>query len=646
MHSVYRSLSVLSGMLLALCFGADATAQPDGGTASCSASTRSALHLRGAISIASPEKEPAIQHALRDLASDFTKVLGQTASVAEGQSGPVVVRLDRALREPESWRIEIGPRSVLITGADPLGVVYGVYGFSRRCLGVEPLWFWKDIEPRRRDELVLPAQSLASKSPAFRYRGWFVNDEDLLTEWKPGSGPRFLDYPFYQQVIALDVADRVFEALLRSGGNLVIPASFVDVMNPPEAALVRRAVDRGLYVTQHHIEPLGVSHFAFETYWKNRGESATFSYSQDPDRVRQTWTAYAKRWRELAGDHILWQLGLRGRGDMPVWASDKGVQASEAGAFVSRALADQWAIVRAVDPRPSPPATATLWMEGSDLMRRGLLQFPEGITIVFADQGRSQMLQDDFRQTPRKPDHTYGIYYHIAFWAEGPHLVQGTRPEKLKRNFDAALSKGDSQYAIINVSNIREHVLGIAAAMEIMQAGRAWDDRAFLLRWSPPLLHDAYREFLASFVALPDDRLLQDGTCWVLANRLLAALKKGRTRPPVPAGEMRLVEALAVSIARLDRLVDAYPSHKLRPEERLLRLTSSHPGCHLPISMPTCASTAELRRSKHLRSAADELQRLISARQPVAAGKWANWYRGDKKENLPLLLEKTRRAAR
>jgi hypothetical protein len=610
--------------------------------------------LFGAVTIASPHKEPAIQHALRDLASDCEKVLGQPARLVEGSDGAIVVRLDAALSQPESWRIEIDSKRAVITASDTLGAVFGIYGFSERLLGVDPLWYWKDLEPVRRDELFLPAQVLVSQPAAFRYRGWFVNDEDLLTEWKPGSGPRFLDYPFYQQVISLDVADRIFEALLRSGGNLVIPASFVDVMNPPEAELVRRAVARGLYVTQHHIEPLGVSHFAFETYWKQRGEKAAFSYSTDPERVRQTWTVYARKWRELAGDQVLWQLGLRGRGDKPVWASDKGVTAADAGAFVSRALADQWAIVRAVDPRPQPPATATLWLEGSDLMRRGTLKFPPGITIVFADEGRSQMLQDDFRQTPREPGHTYGTYYHLAFWSEGPHLVQGTWPEKLKRNFDALLAKGDTHYAIVNVANVREHVLGLAAAMEIMQQGSAWDEREFLVRWAPPVLDEAYREFLASFVELPGDRLLQDGSCFVLASRhLLPALEKGPARVPAaffPKGGQEpraLAEALAKSLARLDRVVRDYPSDKIPAGRRAFH------DCHLRVQAAMLRHyygyvrelVLALDDRQHLRSAVAELEELLGVRQSAAAGKWAGWYHGDRKENLPALLERTRALA-
>jgi hypothetical protein len=605
------------------------------------------LRLRGPVTIASPETSPAVRSALRDLGADFAAVLGQRPTLVQGQRGTVLVRLDRALKPAESWRIDVAPAGVTITGADTLGAVFGIYRFSQQWLGVDPLWFWKDLRPPRREELVLPRQSLTSTAPVFRYRGWFVNDEDLLTEWKPGGGQRSLDYPFYQQVIAPQVADRVFEALLRSGGNLVIPASFVDVMNPPEAALLRHAVERGLYVTQHHVEPMGVSHFAFETYWQRQGEKVAFSYAQDPDRVRRTWTAYARRWRELAGDQVVWQLGLRGRGDRPIWTSDRTVREADAGTLVSRAIADQWSIVRAVDPRPAPPATTTLWMEGSQLMQRGLLKFPPGVTIVFADEGRTQMLQDDFRLTARVPQHTYGVYYHLAFWQEGPHLVQGTQPARIKRNFDALCARGDTQYAIVNVSNVREHVLGIAAAMEIMQSGSAWDDCEFLHRWAGPALHDAYRELLASFVALPGAQLLQDGTCHAFAKQLLVALKKRKTPPHMDCAPPQLVAGLAGAIARLDRLLAAYPTEKIPADRRAFY--DFHFRVQAAMLRQYYAYLRELLRSlddrQHLHAAAQELERLLAVRQPAAVGRWADWYRGDKKENLPALLETTRSIA-
>jgi hypothetical protein len=43
--------------------------------------------------------------------------------------------------------------SVQIGGSDDLGVVFGIYHFCERCLGVDPYEFWTDFEFDRRDEL-------------------------------------------------------------------------------------------------------------------------------------------------------------------------------------------------------------------------------------------------------------------------------------------------------------------------------------------------------------------------------------------------------------------------------------------------------------------------------------------------------------
>lgn len=617
-----------------------------------SAADDAVMRIAGSLSISGPRDIPAVRLALADLAADAELVLGGTARIVDVADAPVVVRIDPALGT-ECWRLEVSSQQALITGGDALGAVYGIYQFSERYFGIDPLWWWKDLPPSRRDTVTIPCGTTVSKPNAFRWRGWFVNDEDLLSEWKPGSGRRHLDYPFYQQVVATEVIDRMLEALLRSGGNLAIPASFIDVMNPPEAALVARVVERGLFITQHHIEPLGVSHFAFETYWQAKQEKAVFSYASNPDKVRATWMEYARTWYALAGDRIIWQLGLRGRGDRPPWASDKGVTRAAAGEFVSRAMADQWSIIRAIDPRPEPPATATLWMEGADLMSEGSLRFPPGTIIVYADEGRSQTLPAYCRTTPRQPGHGYGIYYHVAFWAEGPHLLQGTLPTKIKQAFDVVTATGDARYAIINVANIREHVLGIDAAMEAMRQGETWDADRFLDRWSPPELQDAYRDLLGSFVTLPGNRLLQDGTIWELVSRqVLPSLEKGALRIArdfIPNGgrdHHDLADALATAIARLDRtiaqqaIVDRQPEPRrgfhtfhLMLQARMLR--HEYAWLRHLLLVPDDRS--------HLQEAIAELGALLMARTAAEMGKWEHWYRGDRKVNLPALLERTRR---
>jgi hypothetical protein len=51
----------------------------------------------------------------------------------------------------------------------------------------------------------------------YRYRGWFMKNEDLLTGWAPGDVDG--------TGMSLKVRDRAFEALLRLKGDMIIPSA-------------------------------------------------------------------------------------------------------------------------------------------------------------------------------------------------------------------------------------------------------------------------------------------------------------------------------------------------------------------------------------------------------------------------------------
>lgn len=608
----------------------------------------SAVSLRGSVTIGCSVDLSGVRLALGDLAADFEKVLGAKPRMEDGDEAQVVISLDESLGAPESYCIGAEADKVRIRGVDELGVIYGIYRFSHEFLGVDPYWYFKDLEPEPREAVAVPLGTMRSKPATFRYRGWFVNDEDLLTEWKDGGGTRHIDYPFYGQVTHLDVIDRIFEALLRAGGNLVIPASFVDVMNEPEARLAQRAAERGLYVTQHHIEPLGVSHYGFENYWTARGKEYAFAYGSQPDQVRQVWRAFAKRWHELVGDKVVWQLGLRGKGDRAIWLSDKSVDQAQAGRMISRAIAEQWEIVRSVDPRPMPPATSTLWHEGSKLMSQGALSFPEGVTIVFADNGSTQTMQADFETTKRQDGRHYGAYYHIGFWNTGPHLLQGSRPDRIRHELDKVIAKGDTAYGILNVCNVREHVLGIQAATEIMNEGTAWSEADFWKRFAPPVLYKPYAELLDCLLPIADDRIMQDGALVSSAKRMLARYQAGQRVSKVlsPKRRAHWKVQLPRVIERLDKLVANYPADKVTPRER--KFYDMHLLMQAKLRRELYAFYLAVIEAEEnparLRDAEAALERFLEIRKPAATGKWENWFRGDKKVNTPDLLEKTRAA--
>jgi hypothetical protein len=463
-----------------------------------------------AAAIVVPASEPEyVRLAAENLASDVKKITGKNLAIVEWQPasgdyvflgsmnrpdsaamlGQLVPTAVGALRGKwEAYRVHsVGlasdKRVLVIAGSDERGTMFGLYAFIEKYLGVDPLYFWTDREPKPRERLAWDRVALAADEPTFRFRGWFINDEDLLSEWHLDGGHRDIDYGFYERVISPKASAAIFESMLRLGYNLVIPASFVDIRNPDEARLIDEASRRGLFVSMHHVEPMGVSGFAFKNYWRDRGEDVPFSFFRHRDKFETIWRDYAARWAKYP--NVIWQLGLRGIADRPVWVSDPSAPKTDEGRgkLISDAIALQWEIVRSVDKRPEPLATTTLWMEGAQLHEQGHLQFPPELMAIFSDNSPGWQLQRDFYEVPRQPGRRYGIYYHMALWSVGPHLAQAVSPEKAHAIFSLAVERQSHDYAILNVGNVREFVLGLDAASRMLRDFEPFDPERYLTDW-------------------------------------------------------------------------------------------------------------------------------------------------------------------
>src|SRR2546428_11209556 len=101
------------------------------------------------------------------------------------------------------------------------GTIYAIYEFSEEFLGVDPLYYWTDHEPVGRALIELPA-ALDKHFPAavFKYRGFFINDEALLTGSAPGDARDHTG-------ISLEGWNTVLENLLSLKGNVVAPGTRV-----------------------------------------------------------------------------------------------------------------------------------------------------------------------------------------------------------------------------------------------------------------------------------------------------------------------------------------------------------------------------------------------------------------------------------
>ncbi|MFA6962709.1 MAG: glycosyl hydrolase 115 family protein [Opitutaceae bacterium] len=609
------------------------------------------------ITLPDTHPSPAVAAALDDLRRDVAVVVPANLDV-----GRWTLSVERsASLAAETFILEItADQRIAITGGDDLGVIYGLYEFSHRFLGVDPLWFWKDIEPAPLAAFDPTPQRIESGVPVFRYRGWFINDEDLLGRWQTPAGERFLDWPprattlakpsndlednyenrllqYYTPVVAADTMEMIFEAALRLRANLIIPASFIDIMNEPEAAVIRAAIRRGLFVSQHHVEPIGVAHFAYETWCaKNERAGSPFSYREAPDVMRACWRAYAERWHEVAGERLIWQVGLRGRGDRPLWSHDPEAR-TRAGEFIASALQDQMEIIRSIDPRPRPPATLTLWLEGAQLIKSGQLRAPDGVTYVFADHHLTQEMQDDFVTLPREPGRDHGFYYHVAVWPLGPHLVQGPPPEKIARTVQAVAAKGDTAYAILNVSNLREHVMGASAWSEQVWRNDLSDTPTFLREWATPALAPFHAELLSCLPELQPGWRFYDGGARTFVERLIClhaarkpldgVLKEVAEREPAPQ--------ISAAADRLAALLKTLRAAEPSVEPRLLPFFRANLLTQTTILHGLYRTVVALLPDKpDLPAALAALDSILAAYPLAEQGRWAGWYRGDTKMGI------------
>lgn len=654
--------------------------------------------------LASPERDAAIivpasepecvRLAAKDLVSDVKKITGRTLSMVDQFDGDTDRVLLASVNIPESavlleklipkavdqlrgkweaYRVETvtlpsGRRALVIAGSDERGTMFGLYAFLERYLGVDPLYFWSDRLPATRERLAWERVQLAADTPTFRFRGWFINDEDLLTEWHLDGGRRNIDYPFYGRVISPKVSAAIFESMLRLGYNVAIPASFVDIRNPDEARLIDEASRRGLFVSMHHVEPMGVSGFAFQNYWREQGQEVPFSFFRHPEKFETIWRDYAARWAKYP--NVIWQLGLRGIADRPVWASDPSAPKTDEarGKLISDAMALQWAIVRSVDKRPRPLATTTLWMEGAQLHQQGHLQFPSEVTVIFSDNSPGWQLQADFYQVQRQPDRHYGIYYHLALWNIGPHLAQAVSPHKAHAIFAQAVERRSNDYAMLNVSNVREFVLSVDAMSRMLRDFSHFDPDQYLATWcrerfgpAAPAAERAYRRFFASYVidAEANTRHLLDGEMITQGLQYLRAMQTRKPKvsklwdhPERIDDVLAKVTAHRTAVEAAGKEIDAALGQLQGAERRFFEVNLVAQqrillGLQQWLEGALRAGRAQQQNAPgtvktQFQAAMAGLATIRSGQALAAQGKWKDWYRGDRKMNLAAAEDLTR----
>lgn len=323
--------------------------------------------------------------ALRDLRRDWTKVVGVPPSFVSALPGGrwdgdvvVVFRLAAPGAAPaESFTVVAAPAggassapTLVVTGADARGLIYGIYHVSADFLAVDPFWWFNDAAPTYEPAGVFvdPAYAYDSGAPAFDSRGAFNNDEDL-------SG-YFFTSPLGDSVYHADFADKFCEALLRLRANTFIPSTFAYVDEVP----YRVAAKRGLRLGNHHVMPLGNNVFG----WPN---GVAYAYRVNPEPFLAAWRTLTDYEQNQQGREMVYSLGYRGVNDEPFWNEDVFCNTDACrGATITQAIANQSVIALSTPSSTPPRLVAYLWMELLALKEEGVLVLPPGVAAVWTGE--------------------------------------------------------------------------------------------------------------------------------------------------------------------------------------------------------------------------------------------------------------------
>ena len=453
----------------------------------------------------SPDAPLPIQEAAEDLATDFEKVMGRKPRIVhrEEEAGPVTIIIGEqskipedvrpaALSNAESFSISISKANwgktqpsqvVVLAGADMRGTIFAIYEFSQKYLGVDPLYFWTDHEPARRTSIEIPASlSEGFSAPIFKYRGFFINDEDLLTGWAPGEKKD-------KTGISLAVWNKIYETILRLKGNMVAPGTWIF----PDDPQVKLAARRGLIVTQHHAIPLGLN----VARWP---KDVPYNYTSNPEILERAWKNAVNSY--MPDQEVLWSVGLRGLSDVTYASMDPSVRDNNKalGQLISKAIAAQMHIVREV--RPDAKFVTNLWQEGARLVHQGDLKIPPEVSTVWADDGYGY-LQDNGQVTAGQ-----GAYEHVAMMnGRANQLTEMVPIERSLSEIGRYIKAGATDYYLVNTSDIRPVSMSIKAVMDATWKGLPTDPAQagdeFYRRWSAeefgdkaaPKLAEIYKEY-------------------------------------------------------------------------------------------------------------------------------------------------------
>ncbi|MEU8508151.1 glycosyl hydrolase 115 family protein [Streptomyces brevispora] len=379
-------------------------------------------------------------------------------------------------------------RAFVIAGSDQRGTVFGAYDVSRG-IGVSPWYWWDDVTPVRREEVhVLPGRHTQG-TPAVKYRGFFINDENpALGTWAPaffgpGKAPGFeggFNAGFYA---------RIFEVMLRLKANYLWPAVWGRAFAEDDPLNHATAKAYGVIMGTSHEAPMmrGIEEWNRHAVAAVRdgagnittpghdpyGGTGEWSFRRNAEALKAYWADGIRRMREEDFEGVV-TLGMRGNGDVSLPDGD-GIE------LMTEIIATQRQILAEVSGKDvtTIPQVWTLYKEVQHYWDRGL-RVPDDVTVVLTDDNWANIrklpdLKNDARQGG------YGLYYHFDYVGVGRNYkwVDTASLPNVWDQLNQCVAYGNHNLWIANVGDLKGNELPTQFFLEY-----AWNPG----RWTPDRL--------------------------------------------------------------------------------------------------------------------------------------------------------------
>lgn len=452
------------------------------------------LAVRGDIPppVVSDNDYAGVRRVTTDLAKDLKRVTGTsphvTASLPARAKQAVIIGtlghsalIDRLAKEGKidtsairgKWETSIEQvvdhplpgvdQALVIAGGDQRGAIYGAYDISRG-IGVSPWYWWDDVKPAHQDRLYVEAGVHTQGTPAVKYRGFFVNDENpslgraakgLFGEGKAAGYPGGFNHKLYA---------KVFEAALRLKANYIWPAVWGRAFAEDDPDNQATATAYGVVMGTSHEAPMARGIEEWNRHAKPAvrdasgaittpgsdpyGGTGEWSFRNNSRALIDYWTDGIKRMKADGSEQVI-TMGMRGNGDTALPDGD--------GIDLMQSIFDAQEKILKDQGMDDQPKVWTLYKEVQRYWDEGLRP-PSDVTVNFTDDnwGNIRHLPDP-TEAPRAGG--YGLYYHFDYvgggrdykWADSTNLANTWEQLHL------AYTSGVNRLWVTNVGDLKEN---------------------------------------------------------------------------------------------------------------------------------------------------------------------------------------------